>query len=71
MILTQIFLGIDMNGKGSKQRPTDHKAYSQAWEKIDWGKKSDIEKQYRDVPKGADGACGHPFCKCVDVCEDR
>lgn len=60
-----------MNGKGCTQSAHPCKAFAQAWEKIDWGKKSDIEKQYSDVPKGADGACGHPFCKCVDVCEER
>jgi len=59
-------------GKGSTQRPTNQDAFSKAWERIFGGKPSDdLEKQYRDVPKGADGACGHPFCKCVDVCEER
>jgi len=54
------------------QRPTNQDAFAKAWERIFGEKPSDtLEQQYRNVPKGADGACGYPFCKCVDVCEDR
>jgi len=37
-------------GKGSQQRPTDHEAFSKAFDAIDWGKRaSDLLTIFKDV----------------------
>lgn len=48
-------------GKGSTQRPTDKQAYDTNYDRI-------FRKK---LPEGCDGSCGHPFCDCVEVCEEK
>lgn len=69
-------------GKGDRQRPTDHEAFSKAWETIFGNKPSPGTLEQYDklklnaprpeqlTPQGATGACGYPFCKCVTKCEE-
>lgn len=47
-------------GKGSTQRPTDHEAFSSAWDRI-FGKKPECENKEN---------CHEPFCQC-EVKDER
>jgi hypothetical protein len=42
-------------GKGDKQRPTNHEAFSKAWDLIKWSKDAPVSEH----PKPADNA--HPM----------
>lgn len=50
-------------GKGSKQRPTDHNAYSAGMDRI-FGKKQEPVKQ--KLPPN----CGTSYCSCVECFKD-